>query len=92
MKSLSDYDLKIGGRVRQAMSDEQKKKADKTAGEVILNTETTVYAFMPQMSYVPKEMVARDATFWGPKTEEASARRPARKRPAKADSGTANPQ
>jgi len=91
MKSLSDYDLRIGARVRQAMSDEQKKKADKTAGEVILNTETSVYAFMPQMSYVPKEMIARDAAFWGPKTKEAAMSKP-RKRPAKADSKAANPQ
>jgi hypothetical protein len=90
MISLSDYDLKIGSRVRSAMSDEQKKKADKTVGEVILNTETSVYAFMPQMSYVPKEMIARDAAFWGRKTEAASsAGRPARKRPANADSGAA---
>jgi hypothetical protein len=93
MISLSDYDLKIGSRVRSAMSDEQKKKADKTAGEVILNTETSVYAFMPQMSYVPKEMIARDAAFWGPKANEAAmARRPQRKRPAKANSSPANPQ
>ena len=90
MISLSDYDLRIGGRVRSAMSDEQKKKADKTVGEVILNTETSVYAFMPQMSYVPKEMIARDAAFWSRKTEAASGSgRPARKRPAKADSGAA---
>ncbi len=90
MISLSDYDLKIGSRVRSAMSDEQKKKADKTAGEVILNTETSVYAFMPQMSYVPKEMIARDPTFWGRKTEAASGSgRPARKRSAKAVSTAA---
>jgi hypothetical protein len=90
MISLSDYDLKIGARVRSAMSDEQKKKADKTAGEVILNTETSVYAFTPQMSYVPKEMIARDAAFWGRKTEAASGSgRPTRKRSLKADAGAA---
>jgi hypothetical protein len=92
MISLSDYDLKIGSRVRSAMSDDQKKKADKTVGEVILNSETSVYAFAPQMSYVPKEMVARDA-FWGPKTQEAAMSKPtSRKRPAKTNSSTANPQ
>lgn len=90
MVSLSDYDLKIGSRVRSAMSDEQKKKADKTSGEVILNTETSVYAFTPQMSYLPKEMIARDPTFWGRKTEAASGSgRPARKRAAKTDSTAA---
>ena len=93
MVSLSDYDLKIGSRVRAAMSDDQKKKADKTVGEVILNSETSVYAFTPQMSYVPKEMVARDAAFWAPKTQEAATSKPTpRKRPAKANSSTANPQ
>jgi len=93
MKSLSDYDLRIGARVRAAMSDDQKKKADKTIGDIVLNSETSVYAFMPQMSYLPKEMVARDAAFWGPKTEEASMpKRVPRKRPAKADSSTTNPQ
>jgi hypothetical protein len=93
MLSLSDYDLKIGARVRAAMSDEQKKKADKTAGEVILNTETSVYAFTPQMSYVPKEMIARDAAFWGRKTEAAAGSgRRTRKRTAKADSGAAAQQ
>lgn len=93
MISLSDYDLKIGSRVRSAMSDEQKKKADKTVGEVILNSETSVYAFTPQMSYVPKEMVARDAAFWGPKAQEAAVSKPTpRKRSAKANSNNANPQ
>jgi hypothetical protein len=90
MKSLSDYDLRIGARVRQAMSDDQKKKADKTAGEVILNTETSVYAFVPQMSYVPKEMIARDPAFWGPKTQAATPK--PRKRSAKAEANAANPQ
>jgi hypothetical protein len=89
MKSISDYDLRIGPRVRGAMSDEQKKKADKMAGEIALNSETSVYAFVPQMSYLPKEMTARDADFWGPKTEPAASA--PRKRPAKAGS-TANPQ
>lgn len=93
MKSISDYDLRIGARVREAMSDDQKKKADKTAGEVLLNTETSLYAFMPQMSYVPKEMIARDAAFWGPKTQEAAVSKPTpRKRSAKANSSSANPQ
>jgi hypothetical protein len=72
------------------MSDDQKKKADKTAGEVILNTETSVYAFVPQMSYVPKEMIARDPAFWGPKTQAATPK--PRKRSAKAEANAANPQ
>jgi hypothetical protein len=69
MKSLSEYDLKIGTRVRDAMSEDQKKKADKLAGESVVFSETSVYAFNPQMSYVPKEFVAGDPSFWTPKPE-----------------------
>lgn len=76
MKSLAEYDLKIGTRAREAMNDDQKKKADKLA-ESIAFTETSVYAFDPQMSYVPKQMSARDAAFWDRKPA------PAMKRPAK---------
>jgi hypothetical protein len=94
MKSLSEYDLKIGPRVRAAMTEDQKKKSDKIAGEAVMVSETSIYAFAPQMSYVPKEMIAGDPTFWSPKTQEAAtAKRPMKRKSAK--SGTApaaNPQ
>jgi hypothetical protein len=67
MKSLAEYDLKIPTRVREAMSDDQKKKADKLAGETMVFSETSVYAFNPQMSYPSKEMIAGDPAFWTPK-------------------------
>jgi hypothetical protein len=67
MKSLAEYDLRIGPRVREAMTDDQKKKADKMTGETVLFSETSVYAFSPQMSYVSKEMIAGDPAFWTPK-------------------------
>ena len=55
-------------------------------------SETSVYAFAPQMSYVPKEMIAGDPTFWNPKSDEAAmAKRPVRKKSAKSG-GVANPQ
>jgi hypothetical protein len=94
MKSISEYDLRIGPRVREAMSDDQKKKADKLAAETVVFSETSVYAFAPQMSYVPKEMIAGDPTFWTPKSEEAAmVKRPMRKRPAKSGGApAANPQ
>jgi hypothetical protein len=76
MKSLAEYDLKIGPRVREAMSDDQKKKADKLAGESVVLSETSVYAFNPQMSYVDKEFADGDPTFWNPKPEP-----PARPKP-----------
>jgi hypothetical protein len=67
MKSLAEYDLRIGPRVREAMGDDQKKKADKMAGETVQFSETSVYAMSPQMSYVSKEMMAGDPAFWTPK-------------------------
>jgi hypothetical protein len=67
MKSLAEYDLRIGPRVRDAMSDDQKKKADKMVGESVMFNETSVYAMTPQMSYVPKEFAAGDPAFWNPK-------------------------
>ena len=82
MKSLGEYDLRIGPRVREAMSDDQKKKADKLIGETVQFTETSVYAFNPQMSYVSKEMIAGDPTFWNRKAEMAAKPKP-KKRMAK---------
>lgn len=67
MKSLAEYDLRIGARVREAMGDDQKKKADKMAGESVVFSETSVYAFAPEMSYVPKDFAAGDPAFWNPK-------------------------
>jgi hypothetical protein len=72
MKSLAEYDLRVGPRVREAMTEDQKKKADKMASESVLFTETSVYAFNPRMSYVGKEFAAGDPTFWNPKPEMAA--------------------
>lgn len=82
MKSLAEYDLRIGPRVRDAMSEDQQKKADKLAAESIVFTETSVYAFNPQMSYVSKEMAAGDPAFWNRKAEMAVKPKP-KKRMAK---------
>ena len=82
MKSLAEYDLRIGPRVREAMTEDQKKKADKMAGETIMFGETSVYAMSPQMSYVAKEMAAVDPTFWNRKVQMAVKPRP-KKRMAK---------
>lgn len=67
MKSLAEYDQRIGPRAREAMSDDQKKKADKMVSESVLFNETSVYAFNPRMSYMPDEFTAGDPTFWRPK-------------------------
>jgi hypothetical protein len=82
MKSLAEYDLRIGPRVREAMSEDQQKKVDKLAADSIVFTETSVYAFSPQMSYVSKEMIAGDPAFWNRKAEMAVKPKP-KKRVAK---------
>jgi len=82
MKSLAEYDLRIGPRVREAMSEDQQKRVDKLAAESIVFTETSVYAFSPQMSYVSKEMIAGDPAFWNRKAEMAVKPKP-KKRVAK---------
>lgn len=67
LKSLAEYDLRIGPRTRAAMSDDQKKKADKMVSESVLFNETSVYAFNPRMSFVPDDFAAGDPTFWRPR-------------------------
>jgi len=68
MRSLGELDEPIGMKVRQAMSDDQRKDADKAYGEAVLSTEVSTYAFVPRMSYVDKEMAAADP-FWNRKPE-----------------------
>lgn len=82
MKSLAEYDLRIGPRVREAMSDDQKKKADKMTSESIMVSETSVYAFEPSMSYVAKETAAQDPGFWNPKPQKAAIVKKPVKKPA----------
>jgi hypothetical protein len=82
MKSLAEYDLRIGPRVRQAMSEDQRKKADKMTGETVQFSETNVYAMSPEMSYVSAEMIAGDPAFWNRKAAMAVKPKP-KKRVAK---------
>ncbi|HVS81869.1 MAG TPA: hypothetical protein VHE60_09040 [Pyrinomonadaceae bacterium] len=84
MKSLAEYDLRIGPRVREAMSDDQKKTADKLTSESVMVSETSVYAFEPSMSYVGKEMAAQDPSFWNPKPQKAAMVKKHVKKPAAA--------
>ena len=81
MKSLAEYDLRIGPRVREAMSDDQRKKADKVASESILFNETSIYAFNPGMSYLPKEFTAGDPAFWNPPMDVAAKPKPKKRAP-----------
>lgn len=76
MKSLAEYDLRIGPRVREAMTDDQKKKADKIVGESVMLSETIIYAFNPRMSYLPKEFTAKESAFWNPAPEVVAKPKP----------------
>ena len=89
MKSLAEYDLRIGPRVREAMSEDQRKQADKMASETVVFSETSVYALNPQMSYVPKDFAAGDPTFWNPKPAPATPKRAPRKTTTKAPAAPA---
>jgi hypothetical protein len=71
MKSLAEMDSPIGMKVRAAMSDDQRKDADKAVREAIMSTENSTYAFAPSMSYVEKEFAAMDSNFWSPKPQMA---------------------
>lgn len=89
MKSLAEYDLRIGPRVREAMTEDQRKQADKMASETVVFSETSVYALNPQMSYVPKDFAAGDPTFWNPKPAPAMPKRAPKKTTTKAPAAPA---
>jgi hypothetical protein len=78
MKSLAEMDNPVGMKVRAAMSDDQRKDADKAVREAIMSTEVTTYAFAPSMSYVDREFAAMDSAFWSPKPQTAVRPRPRR--------------
>jgi len=53
----------------QAMGDGA-KRFTKMAGETIAQTETSLFAIDPKMSYVSPEIIAGDPAFWSPKGDE----------------------
>ncbi len=69
MKSLKEIDDEFAneGALVQAMGEENMKNLMKTTGDVFISMESNVYAFNPNMSNVPKEVVAADPKFWTPK-------------------------
>ena len=83
MKSLKDMDPNpdMQKAMMAAMGEDGGKKLDKLASEAFINEESTIYAFSPGMSYVPKEWEDADAAFWKPKP--ATVARAAKKAPAK---------
>ena len=83
MKSLAELDNPIGMKVRAAMSDDQRKDADKAVREAIMSSDVNTYAFAPSMSYVDKEFAARDSAFWSPKPQTAVKPKPRKRAVAK---------
>lgn len=81
LKSLAELDDQIGVRVRAAMSDDQRKDADKAVRESVMSSETSTYAFAPSMSYVPREVAAVDPDFWSPKPQMAIKPKPRKRAP-----------
>jgi hypothetical protein len=79
MKSLSEMDDPAIMKVRASMSNDERKDLDKEAGEVYMSTETSTYAFAPEMSYVEKEFAAADPAFWNPKPAMMAKPRPKKK-------------
>lgn len=67
MKSLAELDEPIGMKMRAAMGDDLRKDADKSVSDAVMSSETSTYAFAPNLSYVSKEMAAGDPGFWTPK-------------------------
>jgi hypothetical protein len=69
MKSLEGFMVMVplGMRMRAAMGDDMSKDADKTVSEAVLSSETSTYAYAPNMSYVEKDFAAGDPAFWNPK-------------------------
>lgn len=81
MKSLAEMDVPLGMKMRAAMSEETKKEADKTASDAIMSSETSTYWMTPGMSYLDKDFVAGDPTFWTPKVEAIAKPKPKRRTP-----------
>ncbi len=84
-KSLAELDPNpaMGKAVQDAMGEDNTKKRQKLLAESVISTETSIYAFSPKMSYVPKEWAKTGGDFWTPKPPPPP--RPAAKKPATGD-------
>jgi hypothetical protein len=86
-KSLAELDPNptVGKAVQDAMGADNAKKRQKLLADSVISTETSIYAFSPRMSYVPKEWVKTGGDFWAPKPPPRPA---AAKKPADAEKKT----
>jgi len=80
-KSLAELDPNpaMGKAIQDAIGEDNTKKRQKLLADSVISTETSVYAFSPKMSYVPKEWAKTGGDFWTPKTPPPH---PAAKKPA----------
>lgn len=71
MKSLKEFDTAMDPKnqmaMMSAMGEENSKKFQKIVSDAVINTENSIYAFSPEMSYVPKEWEAANPNFWATK-------------------------
>ncbi len=68
-KSLAELDPNpaVGRAVQDALGEDNAKKRQKLLAESVMSTDTSIYAFSPRMSYVPKEWAKTGGDFWAPK-------------------------
>ncbi len=75
MKSLAELDAYDSAHkpYHEMMGEDGRKKFSELQAASIAETETTVFAFSPKMSYVPKEWAttAANSDYWFPKTAVA---------------------
>ena len=79
-KSLAELDPNpaVTRAVQDALGEDNAKKRQKLLAESVMSIDTSIYAFSPRMSYVPKEWVKTGGAFWVPPPPP----RPAAKKPA----------
>jgi hypothetical protein len=82
LKDLDDY-MAIEPKLMEAMGEENVKNMMKGAGEVFLATESNIYSFNPQISYVSKEFAAVDPEFWAPQPKAGPKPAAGEKKPIK---------
>jgi hypothetical protein len=80
-KSLAELDPNPtrAKTIQDAMGQDNDKKRQKLLADSVISTETSIYAFSPKMSYVPKEFAMVGGEFWTPKPspKPAVAKKPA---------------
>ena len=86
-KSLAEMDPNptVASAVQAALGDGGPQKRQKLLADSVISTETSIYAFNPQLSYVSKEWMDADPGYWTLKAMPTPGPAPAKKTPAKAE-------